>query len=49
MPFGRVPEGVHAEVSVDGLDRSALTWLPDPPAEVVVTPWRGILVPQERP
>jgi precorrin-3B synthase len=49
MPFGRVPEGVHAEVSVDGLDRSALIWLPDPPAEVVVTPWRGILVPRGRP
>ena len=48
MPFGQQPEGLHMEAPVDGLDRPALTWLHDPPDEVVVTPWRGILVPQGR-
>jgi precorrin-3B synthase len=49
LPYGRVPAGFHAQVPDEGLDRPALTWLPGPPAEVIVTPWRGILVPQGRP
>jgi precorrin-3B synthase len=46
LPFGDVPGGRHV-AAADGLDRAAVEELTDGVPEVVVTPWRGVLVPQE--
>ncbi|OOC54334.1 MULTISPECIES: nitrite reductase [Nocardiopsis] len=51
LPYGPLPEGArHVPVPDDGLDRSAAEALADEavaagPGELVVTPWRGVLVP----
>ena len=44
-PYGPVPGGVHLEVPESGLDRTLLASVLAP--EVVVTPWRGLFVPEE--
>lgn len=51
LPHGAVPGGRHVPVGPDGLDRRAVTALAPAGADgntvLVVTPWRGVLVPQE--
>jgi precorrin-3B synthase len=49
LPFGDVPAGLHLRVPEAGLDRTAVTVLTRNAPEVVVTPWRGVLVPKEKP
>lgn len=44
LPFGVVPGGHHVEVPQAGLDRAAITALTAAVDQVVVTPWRGVLV-----
>jgi precorrin-3B synthase len=49
LEIGLVPGGRHVPIPEEGLDLAwARVMLPSAPAEVVVTPWRGILVPEER-
>jgi precorrin-3B synthase len=57
MPYGPVACGLHVAVPREGLHRTDLAWLPEHPgpsgspegsADVVVTPWHGILVPEAR-
>jgi precorrin-3B synthase len=48
LPFGVVPGGRHV-AAPDGLDRSDVEQLTAGVPEVVVTPWRGVLVPEEGP
>lgn len=44
LPFGSVPGGRHVEVGTEGIDRArAGSWESD---EVVITPWRGVFVPE---
>lgn len=43
--WGPVPGGAHIPVPDDGLDRTAIETLTATADEVIVTPWRGILVP----
>lgn len=43
LPFGVVDGGLHVVVAEDGLDRATIEALPDGP--LVVTPWRGLLLP----
>jgi precorrin-3B synthase len=45
LPFGAVPGGRHVPVPEAGLDRAALAALSAD--RLVVTPWRGVLVPEE--
>lgn len=45
LAFGEVPGGRHLSVGADGLDRDALDHLSA--SAVVVTPWRGVLIPEE--
>lgn len=45
LPYGVVPGGVHEPVPDDGLDRSAVERLTAAAPVLVVTPWRGVLVP----
>jgi precorrin-3B synthase len=47
MPFGAVPGGHHVEVGSDGLDRNTIAELSADAATLVVTPWRGVLIPEE--
>lgn len=47
LPFGHVPGGRHVEVTDAGLDRTAVAGLTAEVPEVVITPWRGVLVPEE--
>ena len=47
LPFGEVPGGRHVEVTDAGLDRIAVAGLTADADHVVVTPWRGVLIPQE--
>lgn len=47
LPFGQVPGGRHVEVPSAGLDRGAVEAFTDNANEVIVTPWRGVLVPEE--
>ncbi len=54
LAFGEVPGGVHLQVTANGMDDDALSELESvaagrSAAEVVVTPWRGILVPGRTP
>jgi hypothetical protein len=47
LSFGRVPGGTHVAVPDSGLDRAtAEPLLTQTADEVVVTPWRGIFVPE---
>ncbi|TQM96645.1 precorrin-3B synthase [Ornithinimicrobium humiphilum] len=47
LPYGTVPGGQHVPVPEDGLDRPAVERLCAAAPALVVTPWRGVLVPQE--
>lgn len=47
LPYGAVPGGRHVPVPSDGLDRSAVERLCAAAPELVVTPWRGVLIPEE--
>lgn len=47
LPYGMMPGGRHVAVPAEGLDRDAVEALIDGVPAVVVTPWRGVLVPQE--
>lgn len=47
LPYGAVPGGRHVRVDAAGLDRTAVEGLTDGVDHVVVTPWRGVLVPEE--
>lgn len=47
LPYGAVPGGRHVPVPRDGLDRSAVDRLCAAAPELVVTPWRGVLIPEE--
>ena len=47
LPYGEVPGGRHVEVPAGGLDRAAVSRLTAGAAHVVLTPWRGVLVPEE--
>ena len=46
LPFGRVPGGRHVEV-VAGLDREGIAELTAQVDHLIVTPWRGVLIPEE--
>jgi len=48
LPYGPVPGGRHVAVPEAGLDRAAVDELTAGVPEVIVTPWRGVLVPEER-
>lgn len=48
LPFGRIPGGSHVEVPESGLDRDAIAHLTAAVDHLIVTPWRGVLVPEER-
>jgi precorrin-3B synthase len=45
LPYGLVPGGRHVAVPATGLDRAAVEDLTARVPEVIVTPWRGVLVP----
>lgn len=47
LPFGDVPGGRHVEVADAGVTRAALAGLTADAVDVVITPWRGVLVPEE--
>jgi precorrin-3B synthase len=47
LPFGEVPGGRHVPVSEAGLGRAAVAALTADVEHVIVTPWRGVLVPEE--
>jgi precorrin-3B synthase len=49
LGFGPVPGGTHHRVPSDGLDRAAVDRLCAAAPELVVTPWRGVLIPEETP
>jgi len=49
LPYGPVPGGRHVPVAVAGLDRATVTALTADANEVIVTPWRGVLVPEVTP
>lgn len=46
LPFGQVPGGRHVEVPETGLGRGAVDDLTVGVDHVIVTPWRGVLVPE---
>ncbi|WP_340538146.1 nitrite reductase [Nocardioides sp. GXZ039] len=45
LPYGQVPGGRHVPVPEGGLDRDAVLALGAEADQLVVTPWRGVLVP----
>jgi precorrin-3B synthase len=47
LPFGPVPGGRHVEISETGLGRQTIHDLTAAVDNVIVTPWRGVLVPEE--
>lgn len=47
LPFGPVPGGRHVEVAEAGLDRRDIDGLTASVAHVIVTPWRGVLIPED--
>ncbi|WP_445258180.1 nitrite reductase [Nocardioides aurantiacus] len=47
LPFGAVPGGRHVEVFETGLDRQVIEDLTAAVDHVIVTPWRGVLIPEE--
>jgi precorrin-3B synthase len=49
LPYGDVPGGRHVAVPEQGLDRAAITALTGRVEELIVTPWRGVLIPEEGP
>lgn len=48
MPYGAVPGGVHHAVPATGLNRETIQTLTSAAPEVIITPWRGVLVPEEQ-
>lgn len=46
LPYGEVPGGRHVAVSDAGLDRHAVTALVAGVDQLIVTPWRGVLIPE---
>lgn len=46
LPYGAVPGGRHVEVPAAGLDGRAIEDLTAAVDHVIVTPWRGVLVPE---
>ncbi|MHA6512498.1 nitrite reductase [Tessaracoccus sp. Z1128] len=46
LPYGEVPGGRHVPVPENGLERTEIAALADGAPEVIVTPWRGVLVPR---
>lgn len=49
LSHGPVPGGFHHPVADTGLDRDAVELLCAAAPELVVTPWRGVLIPEETP
>ncbi|WP_343905631.1 nitrite reductase [Nocardioides aquiterrae] len=47
LPYGAVPGGRHVEVPAAGLDRHDVRRITADVDHVIVTPWRGVLVPEE--
>lgn len=47
LSFGAVPGGRHVEVSETGLDQQVIEDLTAAVDHVIVTPWRGVLIPEE--
>lgn len=47
LPYGQVPGGRHVAAPGSGLDRAVVADLTARVPEVIVTPWRGVLVPEE--
>lgn len=47
LPYGPVPGGRHVAIAESGLDQAAVADLTGGVPEVIVTPWRGVLVPGE--
>lgn len=47
LPYGPVPGGLHVAVPDAGLDRRAVAALTADVDQLIVTPWRGVLVPEE--
>ncbi|WP_206051518.1 nitrite reductase [Nocardioides ferulae] len=45
--YGEIPGGCHVPVPPEGLDRTAVERLCAAAPELVVTPWRGVLIPEE--
>lgn len=48
LPYGDVPGGRHVEVPGSGLDRAGIAACTEDAPEVIVTPWRGVLIPKEK-
>ncbi len=48
-PYGVIPGGFHEAVADSGLSRTAVERLCATTPELVVTPWRGVLIPEENP
>lgn len=49
LPYGPVPGGEHVPVPEQGLDRPAVERLCAAAPTLFVTPWRGVLIPEETP
>lgn len=47
LPYGAVAGGRHVPVAEAGLDRRVVEELTEGCEHVVVTPWRGVLIPEE--
>lgn len=47
LNFGPVPGGFHLAVPATGLDRPTIDTLCAAAPELIVTPWRGVLIPKE--
>ncbi|UDY25020.1 nitrite reductase [Nocardioides sp. Kera G14] len=45
LPYGDVPGGRHVEVTESGLDRAAIDEIATRAGHLIVTPWRGVLIP----
>lgn len=48
LPYGAVAGGQHVQVPATGLDRVGVDALTADAAYLIVTPWRGVLVPEEQ-
>ena len=49
LPYGAVPGGFHHQVPASGLDAASVERLCETAPVVIVTPWRGVLIPEETP
>ena len=47
LPYGEVPGGRHVEIPDGLLDRALVDELAGTAPTLIVTPWRGVLIPQE--